>query len=142
MNIFSTPTGIRKAPSTEPQYTSNEDRLQQTALTTARSQAKKLTDLYRREPYDWSFLQRELSLTTTPTVKLDYATLLGFLQGWVNAAPARQQKEAIRLADELASRERRTYTAVDIKLPGGLDFKPQQKKAIGALLDVLYNIVI
>ena len=138
MNIFSTPAGIRKAPATE-QYTSNEDRLHQSALTTARSQAKKLTDLYRREPYDWSFLQRELSLTTTPTVKLDYATLLGFLQGWVNAAPARQQKEAIRLADELASRERRTYTAVDIKLPGGLDFKPQQKKAIGALLDVLYN---
>jgi hypothetical protein len=139
MNIFSTPAGIRKAPSAEPPYTSKEDRLQQTALTTARTQAKKLTDLYRKEPYDWDFLQRELSLTTIPTVKLDYATLLGFLQGWVNAAPARQQKEALRLAEELALREKRTYTAIDIKLPNGLDFKPQQKKAIGALLDVLYN---
>jgi len=139
MNIFSTPTGIRKAPSTEPTYTSKEDRLQQTALTTARTQAKKLTDLYRKEPYDWDFLQKELSLANIPTVKLDYATLLGFLQGWVNAAPARQQKEALRIAEELSLREKRTYTAIDIKLPGGLDFKPQQKKAIGALLDVLYN---
>jgi hypothetical protein len=139
MNIFSTPAGIKKAPSIEPTYTSKEDRLQQTALTTARMQAKKLTDLYRREPYDWNFLQRELSLTTIPTIKLDYATLLGFLQGWVNAAPSRQQKEALRIAEELALREKRTYTAIDIKLPNGLDFKPQQKKAIGALLDVLYN---
>lgn len=113
--------------------------MQQTALTTARAQAKKLTDLYRREPFDWEFLQRELSLHTIPTVKLDYATLLGFLQGWVNQAPARQQKEALRLAEELAQREKRTYTAIDIKLPNGLDFKPQQKKAIGALLEVLYN---
>jgi hypothetical protein len=139
MNIFSTPAGIKKAPSIEPTYTSKEDRLQQTALTTARTQAKKLTDLYRREPYDWDFLQRELSLAHIPTVKLDYATLLGFLQGWVNAAPSRQQKEALRIAEELALREKRTYTAIDIKLPNGLDFKPQQKKAIGALLDVLYN---
>ena len=138
MNIFSTPAGVRKTPATE-QYTSNEDRLQQSALTTARSQAKKLTDLYRREPFDWEFLQRELSLQNIPTIKLDYATLLGFLQGWVNAAPARQQKESLRLAEELALREKRTYTAIDIKLPNGLDFKPQQKKAIGALLEVLYN---
>ena len=138
MNIFSTPAGVRKTPATE-QYTSNEDRLQQSALTTARSQAKKLTDLYRREPFDWEFLQRELSLSVIPTIKLDYATLLGFLQGWVNAAPARQQKESLRLAEELALREKRTYTAIDIKLPNGLDFKPQQKKAIGALLEVLYN---
>lgn len=138
MNIFATPAGVRKTPATE-QYTSNEDRLQQSALTTARSQAKKLTDLYRREPFDWEFLQRELSLSVIPTIKLDYATLLGFLQGWVNAAPARQQKESLRLAEELALREKRTYTAIDIKLPNGLDFKPQQKKAIGALLEVLYN---
>ena len=138
MNIFSTPAGVRKTPATE-QYTSNEDRLQQSALTTARSQAKKLTDLYRREPFDWEFLQKELSLSVIPTIKLDYATLLGFLQGWVNAAPARQQKESLRLAEELALREKRTYTAIDIKLPNGLDFKPQQKKAIGALLEVLYN---
>ena len=138
MNIFATPAGVRKTPATE-QYTSNEDRLQQSALTTARSQAKKLTDLYRREPFDWEFLQKELSLSVIPTIKLDYATLLGFLQGWVNAAPARQQKESLRLAEELALREKRTYTAIDIKLPNGLDFKPQQKKAIGALLEVLYN---
>lgn len=139
MNIFSSPAGVVKAPPSTIQTTSKEDRLQQTALTTARAQAKKLTDLYRREPFDWDFLQRELSLQTIPTVKLDYATLLGFLQGWVNAAPARQQKEALRLAEELAAREKRTYTAIDIKLPNGLDFKPQQKKAIGALLEVLYN---
>ena len=139
MNIFSSPQGVVKAPPSATQTTSKEDRLQQTALTTARAQAKKLTDLYRREPFDWDFLQKELSLTTIPTVKLDYATLLGFLQGWVNAAPARQQKEALRLAEELAAREKRTYTAIDIKLPNGLDFKPQQKKAIGALLEVLYN---
>jgi len=139
MNIFATPSGIKKPVQTEPQYTSKEDRLQQTALTTARSQAKKLTDLYRREPFDWDFLQRELSLINIPTVKLDYATLLGFLQGWVNQAPARQQKEALRLAEELSLREKRTYSTIDIKLPNGLEFKPQQKKAIAALLDVLYN---
>ncbi len=139
MNIFSTPVGITKAPTTPQQPVSKEERLQQTALTTARAQAKKLTDLYRREPFDWEFLQKELSLATIPTVKLDYATLLGFLQGWVNQAPARQQKEALRLAEELASREKRTYSTIDIKLPNGLDFKPQQKKAIAALLDVLYN---
>jgi hypothetical protein len=138
MNIFSTPSGVKKAPA-EPTYTSKEDRLQQTALTTARSQAKKLTDLYRREPFEWEFLQRELNLATIPTIKLDYATLLGFLQGWVNQAPLRQQREAIRLAEEAALREKRTYSTIDIKLPGGLDFKPQQKKAIAALLDVLYK---
>ena len=140
MNIFAAPVGIapKQQPSTV-QHTTNEERLQQTALTTARAQAKKLTDLYRREPFDWNFLQKELSLATIPTVKLDYATLLGFLQGWVNAAPARQQKEALRLAEELAHREKRTYEAIDIKLPNGLAFKPQQKKAIGALLDALYN---
>ena len=139
MNIFATPSGIKKPVQTEPQYTSKEDRLQQTALTTARAQAKKLTDLYRREPFDWDFLQKELSLAVIPTVKLDYATLLGFLQGWVNQAPARQQKEALRLAEELSLREKRTYSTIDIKLPNGLEFKPQQKKAIAALLDVLYN---
>lgn len=139
MNIFSTPVGVTKAPTIPQQPVSKEERLQQTALTTARAQAKKLTDLYRREPFDWEFLQKELSLATIPTVKLDYATLLGFLQGWVNQAPARQQKEALRLAEELASREKRTYSTIDIKLPNGLDFKPQQKKAIAALLDVLYN---
>ena len=138
MNIFSTPSGVKKAPA-EPTYTSKEDRLQQTALTTARSQAKKLTDLYRREPFEWEFLQRELNLAVVPTIKLDYATLLGFLQGWVNQAPLRQQREAIRLAEEAALREKRTYSTIDIKLPGGLDFKPQQKKAIAALLDVLYK---
>jgi len=138
MNIFSTPSGVKKAPA-EPTYTSKEDRLQQTALTTARSQAKKLTDLYRREPFEWEFLQRELNLATIPSIKLDYATLLGFLQGWVNQAPLRQQREAIRLAEEAALREKRTYSTIDIKLPGGLDFKPQQKKAIAALLDVLYK---
>lgn len=138
MNIFSTPTGVVKAPSVQP-TASKEERLQQTALTTARAQAKKLTDLYRREPFDWEFLQKELSLAVIPTIKLDYATLLGFLQGWVNQAPARQQKEALRLAEELAAREKRTYTAIDIKLPNGLEFKPQQKKAIAALLEVLYN---
>jgi hypothetical protein len=107
---------------------------------TARTQAKKLCDLYRREPFDWEFLLKELSVTTpAPTIKLDYATLIGYLNGWANAAPARQAKEALRLAEELAARERRTYTAVDIKLPNNLDFKPQQKKAIGALLEVLYN---
>jgi hypothetical protein len=138
MNIFASPQGVapKALPPTQP---SKEERLQQTALTTARAQAKKLCDLYKREPFDWSYLQKELSLATIPTVKLDYATLLGFLQGWVNAAPARQQKEALRLAEELSQREKRTYTAIDIKLPNGLDFKPQQKKAIGALLDVLYN---
>jgi hypothetical protein len=138
MNIFSTPSGVKKAPA-EPTYTSKEDRLQQTALTTARSQAKKLTDLYRREPFEWEFLQRELNLAVVPTIKLDYATLLGFLQGWVNQAPLRQQREAIRLAEEAALREKRTYSTIDIKLPNGLDFKPQQKKAIAALLDVLYK---
>jgi hypothetical protein len=138
MNIFSTPSGVKKAPA-EPTYTSKEDRLQQTALTTARSQAKKLTDLYRREPFEWEFLQHELNLATIPSIKLDYATLLGFLQGWVNQAPLRQQREAIRLAEEAALREKRTYSTIDIKLPGGLDFKPQQKKAIAALLDVLYK---
>jgi hypothetical protein len=51
----------------------------------------------------------------------------------------RQQREAIRLAEEAALREKRTYSTIDIKLPGGLDFKPQQKKAIAALLDVLYK---
>jgi DNA replication protein DnaC len=139
MNIFSTPSGVKKAPVQTEQYTSKEDRLQQTALTTARSQAKKLTDLYRREPFEWEFLQRELNLATIPSIKLDYATLLGFLQGWVNQAPLRQQREAIRLAEEAALREKRTYSTIDIKLPGGLDFKPQQKKAIAALLDVLYK---
>ena len=139
MNIFATPTGVKPRQAPTPQTTSNEDRLQQSALTTARAQAKKLCDLYKREPFDWDLLQKELSLATIPTSKLDYPTLLGFLQGWVNAAPARQQKEALRLAEELALREKRTYTAVDIKLPNGLDFKPQQKKAIAALLDVLYN---
>jgi hypothetical protein len=139
MNIFATPVGVKPRQAPTPQTTSNEDRLQQTALTTARAQAKKLCDLYKREPFDWDLLQKELSLATIPTSKLDYPTLLGFLQGWVNAAPSRQQKEALRLAEELALRERRTYTAVDIKLPNGLDFKPQQKKAIAALLDVLYN---
>jgi hypothetical protein len=139
MNIFSTPAGIKKAPVQAEQYTSKEDRLQQTALTTARSQAKKLTDLYRREPFEWEFLQRELNLAVVPTIKLDYATLLGFLQGWVNQAPLRQQREAIRLAEEAALREKRTYSTIDIKLPNGLDFKPQQKKAIAALLDVLYK---
>jgi hypothetical protein len=139
MNIFSTPSGVKKAPVQTEQYTSKEDRLQQTALTTARSQAKKLTDLYRREPFEWEFLQRELNLATIPSIKLDYATLLGFLQGWVNQAPLRQQREAIRLAEEAALREKRTYSTIDIKLPNGLDFKPQQKKAIAALLDVLYK---
>ena len=139
MNIFSAPQGLKAPTPQATQTTSKEERLQQTALTTARAQAKKLTDLYRREPFDWEFLQRELSLHTIPTVKLDYATLLGFLQGWVNQAPARQQKEALRLAEELAAREKRTYTAIDIKLPNGLEFKPQQKKAIAALLEVLYN---
>lgn len=138
MNIFSAPAGVVKAPP-QTQPVSKEERLQLSALTTARTQAKKLTDLYRREPFGWEFLQKELSLATIPTVKLDYATLLGFLQGWVNQAPARQQKEALRLAEELAAREKRTYTAIDIKLPNGLEFKPQQKKAIGALLEVLYN---
>lgn len=139
MNIFATPAGVTKAPPSTIQTTSKEERLQQTALTTARAQAKKLCDLYKREPFGWELLQKELSLATIPTSKLDYPTLLGFLQSWVNAAPSRQQKEALRLAEELALREKRTYTAVDIKLPNGLDFKPQQKKAIGALLDVLYN---
>jgi hypothetical protein len=139
MNIFSTPAGVKKAAPAEATYTSKEDRLQQTALTTARAQAKKLTDLYRKEPYEWDFLQRELNLTTIPSIKLDYATLLGFLQGWVNQAPLRQQKEALRLAEEAALREKRTYSTIDIKLPNGLDFKPQQKKAIAALLDVLYK---
>ena len=139
MNIFSTPAGVVKASPSTIQNTSKEERLQQTALTTARAQAKKLTDLYRREPFDWDFLQKELSLAVIPTVKLDYATMLGFLQGWVNQAPARQQKEALRLAEELSLREKRTYSTIDIKLPNGLEFKPQQKKAIAALLDVLYN---
>ena len=114
MNIFATPTGVKPRQAPTLQTTSNEDRLQQTALTTARAQAKKLCDLYKREPFDWDLLQKELSLATIPTSKLDYPTLLGFLQGWVKAAPARQQKEALRLAEELALREKRTYTAVDI----------------------------
>jgi hypothetical protein len=58
---------------------------------------------------------------------------------WVAAAPERARKEQIRLAEERANREKRTYSTIDIKLPDGLEFKPQQKKAIAALLDVLYN---
>ncbi len=44
MNIFATPSGIKKPVQTEPQYTSKEDRLQQTALTTARAQAGDIVD--------------------------------------------------------------------------------------------------
>jgi hypothetical protein len=44
MNIFATPAGTKAPPSTIQPTASKEERMQQTALTTARAQAKKLCD--------------------------------------------------------------------------------------------------
>jgi hypothetical protein len=70
---------------------------------------------------------------------LDLNLLTDITSFWIKQAPDRARKEQIRMAEERAAMEKRTYSTIDIPLPDGMEFKPQQKKAIAAILDVLFN---
>ena len=120
----------------------SDNKFEATVMAVARNKATKLTTLYKRGDLNWTILQEELSIKLDESVlalKLDYLMLDNLLIQWVRQAPERARIEQVRLAEELAAASKRTYTAVDIKLPNNLAFKTQQKKAIGALLEVLYS---
>ena len=110
------------------------------ALTSARAKAKKLAEAYKSNKlHTWAEVAAELGVTAPSGVELSYVTLLSYLQLWIAQAPTRAAAERARITEELENRTRRKFGTVDIKLPPNLKFKPQQAKAISAVLDVLLN---
>jgi hypothetical protein len=140
MNLFQTPTNLPK-PRAVP-VVSNEDRLTASILTGARSKAKALCTAYKQgELKGWTEVFQRVGIE--PSGKMlppfNYDTLTGFLSSWVAGEPERQRLAGIKLLEEQAKRQRRSYDAIDIPLPNELKFKPQQLKSISALIDVLYR---
>jgi hypothetical protein len=118
------------------------EKLEATALTSARNTAKVLVNDFRDGKVQWADVERRLGMEFRDETKrktLDLNLLTDLTSFWIKQAPERARKEQIRMAEERAAMEKRTYSIIDIPLPSGLEFKPQQKKAIAAILDVLFN---
>jgi hypothetical protein len=126
----------------KPKELSAAEKLEATALTSARNTAKVLVNDFRDGKVQWPDVERRLGMEFRDETKrktLDLNLLTDITSFWIKQAPDRARKEQIRMAEERAAMEKRTYSTIDIPLPSGLEFKPQQKKAIAAILDVLFN---
>jgi hypothetical protein len=119
------------------------EKLEATALTSARAAGTKLLNAFKYGTVStWEHVQRELGIEIPEAARaraINLEILSQVVEYWIRNAPDRARKEQVRIAEERDARERRTYSTIDIPLPGGMEFKPQQKKAIAALLDVLFN---
>lgn len=140
MNLFATPTNL---PRPKAQVAvSNEDKLNSSILTSARNKAKTLCAAYKDGRLaSWEAVLQAVGLEPSGRMMppFNYDTLTGFLTSWVAAEPERQRLANIKLLEAQALRQKRSYDALDIKLPNGLAFKAQQLKCISALIDVLYK---
>lgn len=123
---------------------SASDKLGLSAQTAARTKATTILNDYKsgKKKPTWQELEALIGQTFTAEVKaktLDYLKLNDILDVWVRKAPERAAAEQQRLKDEIAAAAKRTYQSIDLPLPDGLSFRPQQLKSINALVDVHYN---
>jgi hypothetical protein len=136
-------SNIAPLPSKTRRELSPAEKLEQTALTSARNTGSRVLNEFKfGKVSTWDDVQKALGIEIPQAARdrtINLEVLSWVVEHWIRQAPDRARKEQIRIAEERAAREKRTYSTIDIKLPEGLEFKPQQKKTIAALLDVLFN---